>query len=190
MYPQWHTPGTNHLHCLCSETFDGQLIFGLFQPPPTVLTCVKRPTSHASIEMHRKLIMPSSYDSLLCWLVWCLLCHSAAKAQCSGERFFFSHSLPKHSSLAGEQHHTTGRASWGGSGCSEEHLWYGLSEGGQTRTSTSQWHVRPSRLLQQYVSTSWWFVTLSSWFTSSQVWWGSTFLLHECFTQGTVSFSL
>lgn len=43
---------------------------------------------HASIEMHRKLIMPSSYDSLLCWLVWCLLCHSAAKAQCSGECFF------------------------------------------------------------------------------------------------------
>lgn len=98
MYPQWHTPGTNHLHCLCSETFDGQFIFGLFEPPPTVLTCVKRPTSHASIEMHRKLIMPSSYDSLLCWLVWCLLCHIAAKAKCSGEHFFFSHSLHKHSS--------------------------------------------------------------------------------------------
>lgn len=55
---------------------------------------------------------------------------------------------------SGEQHCASGRAPRGGSGCAEEHLWYGLPQGGQARTCASQWHVRPSRLLQQYVSTS------------------------------------
>lgn len=55
---------------------------------------------------------------------------------------------------SGEQHYPSGRAPRGGSGCVEEHLWYGLPQGGQARTCASQWHVCPSRLLQQYVSTS------------------------------------
>lgn len=108
--------------------------------------------SHVSVEMHTNLIISPHYDSLLCWLVRCLLRQGVQFGL-----FFFSNSPVEHSSLVGEQHRATGCASWGGSGCTEEHLWYGLPESGQTRTSTSQWYVCPSRLLQQYVYTTWWF---------------------------------
>lgn len=111
--------------------------------------------------MHTDVIISSRYDSLLCWLLRCLLLSQCNKdTNFSGGLFFccfFSHSPLEHSSHAGEQHRATGCASWGGSGCAKEHLWYGLPEGGQTRTSTSQWYVCPSRLLQQYVYTSWCF---------------------------------
>lgn len=165
---------------LHSETFDWQFIFRVFELLPTVLTSVNAPASHASVEMHTNLIISPHDDSLLCWLVRCLLCQSV-QVVCF---FFFlsSHSPLEHSSLVGEQHRATGCASWGGSGCAEEHLWYGLPEGGQTRTSTSQWYVCPSRLLQQYVYTTWWFFfffsTIPSRFMGSQLWWRSTF---ECF---------
>lgn len=55
---------------------------------------------------------------------------------------------------SGEQHHPAGRASRGGGGGAEEHLWHGLPQGGQARTRAPQRHVRPSGLLQQYVSSS------------------------------------
>ena len=75
---------------------------------------------------------------------------------------FFSHSPFAHSSHTGEQHRATGCAAWRGSGCTKEHLWHGLPEGGQTRTSASQRYVCPPRLLQQYVYTSWCFSFHSS----------------------------
>lgn len=100
--------------------------------------------------------VPSYYDSSLCWLVWQLMLSYCSKdTRHSGvETRIFPPLFSRQSSHLGEQHCATGRASWGGSGCAEEHLWYGLPQGGQARTCTSQWHVRPSRLLQQYVSTS------------------------------------
>lgn len=66
------------------RTKDIQIIFRTstycFWP---VLTPLRTPTSHAAVEMHWNLIIPSSYDSLLCWLVWWLLgcCHGAAETQ-------------------------------------------------------------------------------------------------------------
>lgn len=157
--------------------------------------------------MHTDVIISSRYDSLLCWLLRCLLCHSATKIQIFQVVcffVFFFHSPLEHSSHAGEQHRATGCASWGGSGCAKEHLWYGLPEGGQTRTSTSQWYVCPSRLLQQYVYTSWCFffvfftihgqpalVTVHIWifytrnqifFSLRYVWWASSVDLGSVFS--------
>lgn len=136
-----------------------------------MLTPLRTPTSHAAVEMHWNLIIPSSYDSLLCWLVWWLLgcCHSAAETQgvqvlllwfsftyllTYSYIFIFLPLLPKWPSHSGEQHRAAGCASWGGSGRAEEHLRHGLSQGGQAWTGASQWHVCPSGLLKQYVSTS------------------------------------
>lgn len=48
-----------------------------------LLTPRSTPTFHAAVEIYWNLIIPSSYDSLLCWLVrwllWC--CHRAEKAR-------------------------------------------------------------------------------------------------------------
>lgn len=131
----------------------------------------------------------NSHHIATLWFIIVLAGAMSASSRCSVRFVFFSNSPVEHSSLVGEQHRATGCASWGGSGCTEEHLWYGLPESGQTRTSTSQWYVCPSRLLQQYVYTTWWFFfpTLPSRFMGSQLWWRSTF---ECFPQETNSFSL
>lgn len=104
-----------------------------------------------------------SHHIVTLWFIIVLAGAMSALSQCSKDTqvlrwfVFFSHSPLEHSSHTGEQHRAAGCASWGGSGCTEEHLWYGLPEGGQTRTSTSQRYVCPSRLLQQYVYTSWYF---------------------------------
>lgn len=122
------------------------------------------PTFHFAVEMYWNLIIPSSYDSLLCWLVWWLLwcvmlsqCSRRHKAfRCWYKDFFFLPPLliSGLSSHSGEQHRATGCASWGGSSCAEEHLRYGLPQGGQAGTCAFERHVCPTRLLQQYVSTS------------------------------------
>lgn len=129
-----------------------------------LLTLRSTPTFHSAVEMYWNLIIPPSYDSLLCWLLWWLLwcvmlsqCSKDTRCSSVDTRFFFFFFPPifsQQSSHSGEQHRATGCASWGGSGCAEEHLWYGLPQGGQAWACASQWHVRPSRLLQQYVSTS------------------------------------
>lgn len=165
----------------CSKTFDWQYISrelnlkretveiqSIFRTSTycfwPLLTLHSTPTFHSAVEMYWNLIIPSSDDSLLCWLVWwllwCLMLSQCRKdTRCSGVDTgiflsFFPPLFSRQSSHSGEQHSATGRASWGGSGCAEEHLRYGLPQGGQAGTCASQWHVRPSGLLQQYVSTS------------------------------------
>jgi len=152
-----------------SETFDWQYIYMAFRKDKmqkvrvswTSADCFwpqlalhSTPTFHSAVEMDWNLIIPPSCDSLLCWLVRLLLwCHSAAETL-GVPSVDFLLLFSRQSSHTGEQHRAPGRASWGGRGCAEEHLRYGLPQGGETRTCAPQWHVRSSRLLQQYVSTS------------------------------------
>lgn len=83
-----------------------------------------------------------------------LWCHGLAKANSFYVLMQNSFHFFNFFDYSGEQHRAAGCASWGGGSCTEEHLRYGLPQGGQARTRASERHVRPARLLQQYVSTS------------------------------------
>lgn len=48
-------------------------IQSIFLPFLTYLMPHSTPNFHSDVEMYWNLIIPSSYDSLLCWLVWWLL---------------------------------------------------------------------------------------------------------------------
>ncbi len=89
----------------CSKTYDWQYISrelnqiqSIFRTSTycfwPLLTLRSTPTFRAAVEMHWNLIIPSSYDSLLCWLVWWLLwglmlSQWRKDMRCPGVNFFF-----------------------------------------------------------------------------------------------------
>lgn len=61
-----------------------------------LLTLRSTPTFHSAVEMYWNLIIPPSYDSLLCWLLWWLLwcvmlsqCSKDTRCSSVDTRFFF-----------------------------------------------------------------------------------------------------